>query len=84
MTPMCRQLGHDGYSVAYVGTKKEFNSICSTQSEAQCCTKDVTQIIFSISSSIIIFFKSSMNRNKPSIFQASTITDKRLHKELSY
>eukprot|EP01084_Bolivina_argentea_P149755 261589_1 len=91
MTPMCRQLGHDGYSVAYVGTKKEFNSICSTQSEAQCCTKDVTQIIFSISSSIIIFFKSSaclfspasMNRNKPSIFQASTITDKRLHKELS-
>lgn len=93
MTPMSRQLGHDGYSVAYVAKQNEFDAI--SLSKGKCINKsfnkNVTSTIFSISSSIIKFFKSSaclfspasMNRNRPSIFHASTINDKRLFNELS-
>lgn len=93
MTPMSRQLGHDGYSVAYIGTNEEFDGICSSKGTAieESLAKDVTPIIFQISSSIITFFKSSaclfspasMNRNRPSVFNASRITDMRLYESLA-
>ena len=55
MTPMCRQLGHDGYSVTYVPSIKEFNFL--TGKNPKQYTKDLTCMVYSISSSIITFFK---------------------------
>ena len=93
MTPMARQLGHDGYSVAYVATKQEFDAI--TASKGRCIEKalrrDATDIVYAVSCSMMTFFKSSkllfspaaMNRARPSIFAASAVTEKRLHRELS-
>merc|ERR1712085_222698 len=93
MGPMCRQLGCDGYSVAYVGTRQEFDAITSSKGQVikMKSAKDVTSIVFDVSTSIISFFKSSaclyspasMNSSKASIFRASSITDKRLENELS-
>lgn len=93
MTPMARQLGHDGYSVAYIATKQEFEGITSSKGRCidKALRKNVTDIIYSVSSSMMTFFKSSkllyspaaMNRSKASIFAASSISEKRLQRELS-
>jgi len=91
MTPMSRQLGCDGYSVAYIGTQRDFDRICESRGIKTDVSQNVTSLVFAISSSIITFFKSSrmlfspasMNRNHPHVFQASLITDARLQSGLA-
>jgi len=92
MTPMARQLGHDGYSVAYIPTAQEFEAMTSSKGRclARSLRKDVTSAVHAVSSAMVRFFESSkllyspaaMNRATPSVFAASAVSAQRLRREL--